>query len=160
MRLKTRIYVATLLILQCLALGCRTQECCVAYPPYGSYFAFDDRSKALMLLDGRLRIEQVDLTDSTRILDSRPAKNVISYTSSQSYVYLFSVSGSTKDTFVVKGVNRYKLVYTDRKKVDWLEFYLRSAEGSNPEQVKFNGKEILSLTVNEPVPSTFLYVLK
>ena len=131
-------------------------------PPYGTTLAFEDQTKAAALKTGGLLVERVDLTDSTLILRSKRMLLgpliLEGYYSSAKYTYLFLISSS--DSLVVKGQNKFRLTYPDKKDVDWLEFYTRSPEGYVPEQVRFNGKEIPRLTVDEPVSPSYLYVLK
>lgn len=130
-------------------------------PPYGTTLAFEDKSKGNMLLENKMQIERVDLKDSTQIIDSRSAKMAVNYYGSDKYGCLFMIGGGlTTDTLVVRGWNKFRIVYTGKKEVDWLEFYARSSEGPVPEQVKFNGKVIPRQDSNEPVEQSYLYVLK
>lgn len=149
-------------MLLCWLAGCQGGGTNTSIPPYGSYLAFEDKAKGIMLLDGKIRFDRVDLNDSSKVLYSRVGRTMINtYFSSEKYVCIFLLgTGSRLDTVVSKGVNRFKISYSDRRDVDWLDFYLRSSEGALPEQVTFNGKNIPKIEADEPVSPSFLYVLK
>lgn len=148
------LFVLILSLVGCLGGGTNT-----GIPPLGTYLTFADKSKSTTLATNQLIIERVDFDDSTRVIRSIVANSASrGLWSSQKYAYLFRIIES--DSLVIKGWNRFRLSYSNKPDVDWLVYYTRSWEGTVPEQVKFNGKEILRQEVSEPASPSYLYVLK
>lgn len=146
--------VLALCLAACLGGGTNT-----GIPPLGTYLAFEDRAKANTLRTNELLIERVNFSDSTKVIRSKIANSASrGLWSSQQYGYLFRIIES--DSLVVKGWNKFRLTYANKSDIDWLIYYTRSSESTVPEQVKFNGKEIPRLEVDEPTPPSYLYVLK
>ncbi|MBO0934832.1 hypothetical protein [Fibrella aquatilis] len=129
--------------------------------PGSEFMGFADKTKGPMVVNGKMRIERVNVDDTTEVIESRVATACISYTSSDEYTYLFMIKGQASgNTFVVRGKNKYRFVYADREEVDWLEFYSISSEYAVPSDLKFNGKPVARVLVNDPVPQSYLYILK
>lgn len=160
MAIKLILCVTSVIILLRVSQGCQgvvTNTGIV--PPYGAYLAFDDKVKAATLETKTCLVERVNLNDSTKVVKARYITvNSDAFYSSKRYTYVFRLIES--DSLVVTGLNKFRLTYSGKTDVDWLVFYNRYQEGPQPEQVKFNGKEIPRQQVDEPVSPSYLYVLK
>lgn len=129
-------------------------------PPGGIYFAFPDKDKTATLQAGSLLIQQTDWNDSTKIINSmKVLPSVGDMFSNRDYGSMFHLPRGG-DSLTVIGWNKLRIVYPGKSEPDWLIFYTKYKGWPQPEQVKFNGKPISRLEVDQPTPPSYLYLLK